>query len=235
MIDREILETLLSAWNPHWADPAKGKWRGTVTRLKYLNRLKKLIELRHVLILSGVRRAGKSTLMHQLINYLISEKKVDPKNTVYFFLEDILVRQYLPLGWKLLEELYNYYLETHNPQGKVYLFLDEIQGISQFNRWISTKYEFQEPVKFIISGSTRSLVDSEAPTVLTCRNVQGDIYPLNFYEYLQIKGVKFTAGDNGVMVYRANFSRQKELVYYLGSYLKEGGYPEIVLAPDEEA
>ncbi len=225
---------LLTIWNPHFANPDKGKWLGTVPREKYLDRLKKLLELRHVLTLTGVRRAGKSTLMHQLMNYLIHEKGVPAKNIVYLFLEDVLVQQYLTQGWQILEDLYNYYLETYNPQGKVYLFLDEIQGVKEFNRWISSKYERQEPVKFVLSGSRRSLVQSESATVLTGRNVQVDVYPLNFYEYLSIKGVQVEGEASIASLRQANFDKQTQILYHLGNYLKEGGYPEIVLAGDEE-
>jgi hypothetical protein len=233
-MDRDILNTLLTTWNPHFSDPSKGKWIGTVPREKYLERLRKLMDLRHVLTLTGVRRAGKSTLMHQVMNHLIVEKSVPAKNVVYLFLEDVLVQQYIHLGWKLLEDLYNFYLETYNPQGKVYLFLDEIQGVKDFNRWISSKYERQEPIKFILSGSRRSLVESESATVLTGRNVQIDVYPLNFYEYLLIKRVQIAGETNITSLRETNFDQQSSILHHLGNYLKEGGYPEIVLAEDDE-
>ena len=233
-MDRDVLNTLLTTWNPHFTDPAKGKWVGSVPREKYLERLKKLVDIRHVLILTGVRRAGKSTLMHQLMKHLIIEKGVPAKNVAYLFLEDVLVQQYLNLGWKLFEDLYNFYLETYNPQGKVYLFLDEIQGVKEFNRWISSKYERQEAVKFVLSGSRRSLVESESATVLTGRNVQIDVYPLNFYEYLLIKGVKVEGKASLESLRQANFSQQTSILHHLGNYLNEGGYPEIVLTEDKE-
>lgn len=233
-MDREILHTLLTTWNPHFANPSKGKWIGTVPREKYLERLTKLMDIRHVLLLTGVRRSGKSTLMHQLMKHLLQEKMVPAKNIVYLFLEDILVQQYLSVGWKLLEDFYTYYLETYNPQGRVYLFLDEIQGVKDFNRWISTRYERQEPIKFILSGSRRALVESESATVLTGRNVQVDVYPLNFYEYLLIKGVKVVGEGSIESIRQANFSQQTAILHHLGNYFYEGGYPEIVLAKEEE-
>lgn len=233
-MDRDVLQTLITAWNPHFTDPAKGKWGGTVPREKYLERLKKLIDIRHVLTLTGVRRAGKSTLMHQLMNHLINEKNVPAQNVVYLFLEDVLVQLYLGQGWKLLEDLYTFYLETYNPQGKVYLFLDEIQGVKEFNRWISSKYERQEQIKFILSGSRRSLVESESATVLTGRSIQIDVYPLSFYEYLLIKGIEIAGEANIESLLQASFSQQTSILHHLGNYLREGGYPEIVLAQDEQ-
>lgn len=233
-MDKDILNTLLTTWNPHFADPNKGKWIGTVPRAKYLEHVEKLMDLRHIITLTGTRRAGKSTLMYQLMNDLINKKGVPPENVVYLFLEDILVQHYLSQGWQILEDLYNYYLETYNPQGRVYLFLDEIQGIKEFNRWISSKYEHQDPIKFILSGSRRSLVDSESSTVLTGRNIQVDVYPLNFYEYLKIKEVKITDRTNIKSLIQSNLDQQKQILHHLGNYLKEGGYPEIVLATSDE-
>ena len=233
-MDREVCQTLISTWNPHFTDPLKGKWIHTVPREKYLERFKKLLDIRHVLILAGVRRAGKSTLMHQLMEHLIVKKGIPAKNVLYLFLEDILVQQYLTQGWKLLEDIFIYYMETYNPQGKVYIFLDEIQGIKDFNRWISSKYERKDPVKFILSGSRRSLVESESATVLTGRNVQVDVYPFNFYEYLRIKGITIEGQANISSILKANFFQQTKILHHLGNYMKEGGYPEIVLTEDED-
>lgn len=233
-MNKEVLHTLLTTWNPHFTNPHKGKWEGTVTREKYLERLEKLVDVRHVLTLTGVRRAGKSTLMHQLMRHLINEKGVPSQNVVYLFLEDVLVQQYLSHGWQILEDIYTYYLETYNPKGKVYLFLDEIQGIAQFNRWISSKYERQENIKFILSGSRRSLVQSESSTVLTGRNIQIDVYPLNFYEYLSIKGVEIFGDASIESLLKNNVENKTQILHHLGNYLKEGGYPELVLEKSED-
>jgi predicted AAA+ superfamily ATPase len=233
-MEKEVLNTLLTTWNPHFTDLNRGKWVNSVSRSKYLDRIKKLMDIRHVLVLTGVRRAGKSTLMHQLMAHLIVEKRIPAKNVVYLYLEDILVQQYLNQGWKLLEDLYNYYLETYNPQGKVYLFLDEIQGIKDFNRWVSSKYEKQDQIKFILSGSRRSLIESESSTVLTGRNVLIEVYPFSFSEYLQIKGVVIEGQESIEQLRRSNISHQVNILHHLENYFKEGGYPEIVLAEDDE-
>ena len=232
-MDTTVLEKLITTWNPHFEDISQGGWKDTVPREKYLETLKELIDIRQVIILTGVRRAGKSTLMQQLAGWLIEEKKVPPKNVIYLFLEDILVTQFLKFGADLLESLFNYYLERYNPQGKIYLFLDEIQGIKGFNRWIASKYEHKENIKFVLSGSRRSLIEAEAPTVLTGRNVQIDVYPFNFYEYLSVKNIKIKGDDKAQSIWDANIKQHITILHHLNSYLLEGGYPEIVLAKNE--
>lgn len=224
--------TLINKWNPHFQDLSKGAWTDTIQRKEYLERLWDAMELRHVIVLTGVRRSGKSTLMQQLIKKLIDEG-VNPKNTLYLHLEDVLIKPHLKLGWKLLDELYSYFLEKYDPQGKVFVFLDEIQGISGFNRWVYSSYENKENVKFVISGSRQSLVESEASTLLTGRTVHFDIYPFNFCEYLLAKNVQIKEGDTIKKMLDANFSQTRTILHNLGNFLKEGGYPEIVLSKKE--
>lgn len=227
------IELLIKKWNPHFEDPKKGEWLGTIPREKYLKRLWKAMDIHHILILTGVRRSGKSTLMRQLMGKLI-EEGTNPKNVLYLYFEDLLVQPYLPSGAKILEQFYSFYFEKYNPQGKVYIFLDELQGVKEFNHWLHTHYEFNKNVKFIVSGSRRSLIDSEAATVLTGRNVQFDIYPFNFYEYLQVQKIEVRGEDTIQSIIDANFSQTSSILHHLGNFLLEGGYPEIVLAKDTE-
>jgi len=232
-METTILEKLIIDWNPHFEDVRNGAWKGTITREKYLKKLKELINIRHTVILTGVRRAGKSVIMQQLAGWLIEEQKVPPKNVVYLFLEDIRVSQYLNLGADLLEMLYTYYLERYNPEGRIYLFLDEIQGIRDFNRWIASRYERKENIKFFLSGSRKSLIEAESAEVLTGRNVQIDVYPFNFYEYLLVKNIEVKGEATAQSIWDLNSSRQIPILHHLGNYLYEGGYPEVVLAETE--
>ena len=226
------IEILINKWNPHFQDTSKGSWVGSVPRKKYLQRLWEAMELRHVVVLTGVRRSGKSTLMQQLIGKLI-EQGTEPKNALYLHLEDVLVMPYLKLGWKLLEQLYAYYLEKYNPQGKVFVFLDEIQGVSEFNRWIYSHYEKKENIKFVISGSRQSLIESEASTLLTGRTVRFDVYPFNFFEYLVTQNVQVEKGSTIEEVRNHNFSQTTAILHHLSNFLNEGGYPEIVLTQEQ--
>jgi len=113
------------------------------------------------------------------------------------------------------------------------LLLDEIQGVKEFNRWIASRYERKENIKFIISGSQRSLIEAESATVLTGRNVQIDVYPFNFYEYLLVKKVEVRGEATIQSIWDSNFDQQLPILHHLGNYLYEGGYPEIVLAESE--
>ena len=232
-MEPQEIDQLITKWNPHFSDPAKGEWVGTVLREKYLQKLAKVMGLRHIIILTGVRRSGKSTLMRQLMGKLVAEG-VNPQNLLYLYFEDLLVQKYLPLGGELLEQLYSFYRQKYNPQGRVYVFLDELQGVKEFNHWLHSHYEFDKNVKFIISGSRRSLVESDTATVLTGRNLQFNIYPFNFCEYLQVQKMTVVGEKNLAAIRDANFPQTDAILHHLGTFLYEGGYPEIVLAPNKE-
>lgn len=233
-MDNATIQQLIARWNPHFEGVSRGKWVGKIPREKYLRRLKKFLDIRHVLILSGVRRSGKSTLMYQMIQSLIEEKDVSPKNILYLQLEDVLITPFLKLGANLLEDIYKFYMETYNPTGKIYIFLDEIQGISEFNRWLNTYYESNENIKFVISGSRQSLTEGETATLLTGRNIQVDVYPLSFYEYLKLHKIAVGEEQDIASIYRTNLSKSSSILHHLGNYLHEGGFPEIVLSQDPE-
>jgi len=171
--------------------------------------------------------------MRQLMGRLI-ETGTDPKNVLYLYFEDLLVQQHLSLGAELLERFYSFYFEKYNPQGRIYIFLDELQGVKEFNQWLHTHYEFNKNVKFIVSGSRRSLIDSDTATLLTGRNVQFDIYPFNFYEYLSVHNVEVQGGESVQSICDANFDQTTTILHHLGNFLLEGGYPEIVLAKNQE-
>ena len=68
-----------------------------VPREKYLDRLWQMMSLRHILILTGVRRSGKSTLMQQMVGRLLAEG-APPHNVLFLYFDDLLVRPYLDRG-----------------------------------------------------------------------------------------------------------------------------------------
>lgn len=236
------IDQLIKRWNPHFIT-GKVERVGIAPRSYYLDRLWEAMSLRHIIILTGVRRSGKSTLMQQMMAKLIGEG-VDPKNVIYLHLEDPLIGKYLleqestgtpkpTIGSELLQQFFDLYRETYNPQGKIYMFLDEIQGISGFNRILNNWYERRMDLKCIMSGSRQSLVKSEMATLLTGRNVQFHIHPFNFREYLITKGVILRPAETLEEVVNSNYDQIHAILHHLGNYLHEGGFPEIVTANNE--
>jgi len=172
------------------------KIRSGIHRKDYTDEIINYIERKEILILKGVRRCGKTTIMMQII------KKME--NCVYVNLDD-----YRFLGF-LSTELLEKVLQLHLSKKKLYLFLDEIQNIQGFEKWLKTHYDMGTNVKFIISGSNSSILSKDFSTLLTGRSITFEILPLSFKEFQD-----FSKGG-------------------IREFLKYGGFPEVVLEKDEQ-
>ena len=202
MNEKTIIK-ILEEWNP---------WEKTISagvlRKKYLNQILPWIERKEVIVLKGIRRSGKSTIIQQLIQELLN-KDIRAEQILYLNLDDYNFLNNLDLD--LLEDVLKAYLENKKNKEKTYMFIDEVQKIPGWEKWILTKYEQGKNIKFIVTGSSASMLSKELSTLLTGRNISFTVMPLTFQEFL-------------------TFSATKSVE----EYLIFGGFPEIVLEPNEE-
>lgn len=194
---------ILKKWNPWEKEIDSG-----IKRTDYINRIMPYFERKEIIVLKGIRRAGKSTIIKQLIYELI-KSNIAKKQILYLNLEDYGFANNLSIG--LLDEVLEAYKQYSKNKSRVYFCIDEIQKISGWEKWIRTKYDLNENIKFLISGSSASLLSKELSTLLTGRNLSFVIMPLSFNEYVYF--IK-----NGS----------------LEEYMKYGGLPEVVLEESEE-
>jgi len=213
----EIIE-ILNEWN-YW----DRELPSTVRRDFYDTKISKFMTKDEVVVIKGVRRSGKSTLMLNQIRKLHNEGI--PKNEILFVnLEDPRFINHLSLA--LFELIKETYLEYLNPKGKPYIFLDEVQNINNWEKWVNKEVELKQ--SFItITGSNSSLLSSEIASVLTGRYVSVDVYPLSFAEYLLFHNIEVVSKFDLV-------SKKIELNRALNLYLKDGGFPRLVDYPDDE-
>ncbi len=179
-----------------------------IRREKYLRKIMPYMERKEILVLKGIRRCGKSTIIKQLMHELV-HAGVNRKQIVYVNLEDYGFANNLTI--ELFDEILTAYLAYSKNKKKIYFFIDEIQKIPAWEKWVRTKYDLNEEIKFIFSGSSASLLSKELSTLLTGRNLSFTIYPLSFNEF-----VYFTKHENSE------------------EYMKYGGFPEVVLEKSEE-
>lgn len=213
MLSENIIE-ILSSWN---------FWTKTIDcgieRKELLQRLIQLAKTKQVIVITGVRRAGKSTLMKQYIHYLIS-KGTDARNCLYVNFEE--PRFFDQLHLPFLQSLYEAYLEHIKPsQEKPYIFLDEIQLIPGWEKFVRALHEKNE-AHIIVSGSSAKLLSKEFATTLTGRHVDLKVFPLLFKEFLEFKRLKITSTLDTL----ANKTKIKQ---YLREYLEYGSFPLITL------
>lgn len=177
--------------------------------------LEKYINTCQVVIISGVRRCGKSSLL-----YLIKEKmQLDEASYCYFNFDD---ERIIP-DVTVLEDIYNLHIEIYGREP--ILFFDEIQNISHWEKFINRIYE--KGIKVFVSGSNAKLLSSEISTSLTGRNKVLEIFPFSFSEYLRFKKRNYNA--------RRLTSKDKALlVKDFNQYLENGGFPLVVKESDLE-
>lgn len=131
------------------------------------------IEIPFAIILSGVRRCGKSTLLRQII------KKV--KKFYYFNFEDPRAANFEVQDFQKLEDVF------FEEFGKIdYYFFDEIQNVPKWELFVRTILDKKKHV--IITGSNASLLSKELGTRLTGRHLRYELFPFSFKEFLKLVG-----------------------------------------------
>lgn len=214
---KEVLE-ILEEWNFWKKDLKVG-----VSRDPYLKVLEKRLPSEQIKVIMGARRSGKSFIMRQLAKWLMDEKGVNKNNILIINFED---PRFVGLDTKLLQQAFDVYLETYKPIGRVYVFLDEIQEISRWEKWVRTAQELDK-ANIIVSGSNSKLLSSELATVLTGRHLDMTVMPLSYTEFLKFKGVEI---KSDVELIRNNIESRS----MLAEYLNFGSFPLVVLGQDKE-
>ncbi|MFA5019559.1 MAG: ATP-binding protein [Candidatus Pacearchaeota archaeon] len=198
------------------------KQRETILNKKYgiertiLKEIESKIKLPHVIVLTGLRRSGKSTLLRQLI-----KKQYKDEDFYYINFEDERLFNFPANEFnKLYETLVSLFGK------KKTFFLDEIQNVTNFETFIRRLYE--EGFKFFITGSSATLLSKELGTKLTGRHVDIIVKPFSFLEFLELKGFKFEKDS----IYKTEL--KIEIKKYFEEYLVNGGMPEYLIYNDPE-
>lgn len=164
-------------------------------------------------IISGLRRAGKSTLLAQL-----AYKFYPNKEYFYVNFEDERFLDFTVSDFTKLHELLIELFGNH----KIFLF-DEIQNVDGWERFINRM--INAGYKFYITGSNASLLSKELGTKLTGRHLPVELFPFSFEEFLQYNKKEVPDLDRLTTVDRG------ELKNSLADYLKKGGIPQSLQYP----
>lgn len=183
-------------------------------RKKYLESIAPYIGKRLIKVLVGQRRSGKSYLLRQIMNHLIRQNGINPNNLFYINKEYTLFDEIRSSSD--LDELFRYYKARLNIDGKIFLFLDEVQNIELWEKFVNSySQDFTEDYELFISGSNSKLLSGELATLLSGRYIEFEIMPFAYAEYLELK----------------NFNKGKESFM---AYLQHGGLPELFHLEMEE-
>ena len=209
------MEKILISHNRHWNQPYSGLYPRDLLRKLVQN-----LSVKHVQVLQGIRRSGKSTLFKLLINKLIESE--DPLEILYVNLEDPFFIKYNEAP----EKIYEIVETARKLTGKKvkYLFLDEVQAIAGWEKYVKTVYDNEAFEKIFITGSNSSLLNGEFATLLTGRYLSRMVYPLTFSEILKIKGIT---------TYIQLVQRRAEVLSIVDGMLQYGAFVEIMDSDEE--
>jgi len=217
MKNEQIIE-ILESWNFWTSNRETG-----IDRTGYLDKLEKLSRTGQIIAITGARRTGKSTLMKQFIKKKISSGTAR-RSILYINFEDPGFSGMLSL--EFLQQIYNAYIEIIRPEEKVWLFLDEVQTIPGWEKFVRSLHEKNEAHIFV-SGSTSRLLSKDLGTLLTGRWLDLNTFPLDFKEYLQFKQMNIE--DRLDII-----SQKTKIRQYLREYLEFGGFPLVALNEEKK-
>lgn len=187
-----------------------------IYRKQYIDKLISLKDKNIIKVLTGIRRCGKSTILNQFKDYLISIG-INEKNIISINFED-KNNSYLSNS----DTLHEYILNNTNKNTKNYIFLDEIQNVVGFEKCVDSLL-LRDYLDLYITGSNSYMLSGELATFLTGRYIQIHVLPLSFNEYLGYYGEtdelkKYNDYINyGGFPYLINLSDNNEKLEYLDS------------------
>jgi predicted AAA+ superfamily ATPase len=174
----------------------------------------KYVPLPHAVVVSGVRRCGKSTLMNQVIN------RSYKKGVCYFSFED---ERLVDFKVEDFNNLYEIFLELYGE--RQVFFFDEIQNAPNWEAFVRRMQD--KGAKFFLTGSNAALLSRELGTKLTGRNVSIELLPFSFREFLVFKGFKLSKNTFFLTAERALLKK------HFAEYLQHCGMPEYLKYRDD--
>jgi len=174
-----------------------------IPRKEYINQLIRFKDKHLIKVITGIRRCGKSTLFELYAAYLKAHGVTD-KQIIFVNLED---GDFIDM--ETSKQLFNYVTKRLLPGKKMYIFLDEIQRIKDFQKAVDSLY-IKKNCDVYLTGSNAYLLGGELATLLTGRYVEIKMLPLSFREYVTV----FTKNSNIDRLY-ADYTQDSSFPYTL--------------------
>ena len=230
MYERSIIER-----NPWWASGSVPEELIGINRREYLGKITERLKDQKLLAILGIRRSGKSTLIYQSIKYLL-DNGIDPKNIFYINADD-----FEKPGRANLEEALDFCQQNNMvslKDIKIYVFIDEIQNVRGWQQLLKKYYDLKYASKFIVSGSSSSLIYKNSSESLAGRISFIDVFPLTFREFLQFNNIEIQEAalqfKSLEQMYYELSPKINEIAGFLSQYLNVGGFPEWFDIKNEE-
>ena len=165
-----------------------------------------------IIIISGVRRCGKSVLLQQIRDRL-------PQKDYFFNFDDDRLGNFTVENF---QQLYEVFIELYGEQN--YFYFDEIQNIAGWEHFAKRLYNSGK--KVFITGSNARMLSKELGTYLTGCYIAIELYPFSFSEFLDFRGQQHLLGDIFGTIARG------EIQSAFNDYLQQGGFPIYLKSED---
>lgn len=208
-MDRNALYMLLSSQQDWFFSPQN------LIQRESLSKIISLLKLKLPIVITGVRRCGKSSLMLLVRDQLGLGKK----DCLFVDFSDERLVGFEHNDFQKIED----YLVENKYSENSFLFIDEIQEAKHWEKWVN---RLKEKHQIIITGSNSKLLSKEIASTLTGRSVNLHLEPFSFREFL-------TAKKNSTENYLLDSKKQASVRGAFKEYLKSGGFPKMVFSEDE--
>lgn len=215
------LKNVILEQNPHWQKrivPEQYVQRDLLANFK--------LKSAFIEVVVGVRRSGKSTILRLLADEIITKKMATPREILFANFDNPGFLPYYDHSEKLDELIEQ--AEALNGEKIKYLFLDEVQNISFWEKWVKAKYDQKIFRKIFITGSNANLLTGQYISRLSGRYFAHTNYPYSFKEYLTAQKTPFYKTETD------NFPLKHKHMAAFQSFLRGGGFPEVVRSGDAE-
>lgn len=193
--------------------------RSYTNRSEYISKLLAYKDKNLIKVVSGLRRSGKSTLF-ELYRQTLLQMGVQTEQIVFLNFEDFDLRKFL----NDLDALYAHIIGALDLSKPSYIFLDEVQNVTEFERLVDGLF-VKPNIDVYITGSNAFLLSGELATLLSGRYIEISILPFSFKEYLTARNIDTS---NRYLNYEALFfDYVNETSLPKGVELREGGFDKI--------
>lgn len=190
--------------------------------------IKNHLKDKEITVITGARQTGKTTLLLQLKDYLIKDKKISPSKIKIFNL-DLITDLTL---FRDQADFIKYLKDELRINGNLYIFIDEVQRLENPGVFLKGIYDLMLPVKFVVTGSSSLEVKAKISESLAGRKRIFSLYPFSFCEFLSFKNnalCRLISKPKAISSYH-----RREIFDYLYDFILYGSYPRVALEDNKE-
>jgi len=236
---KEGIIKVLAAYNPWWKTGIMNpRMSREYKRFAFHEAMKRLDQrdIRRIVVLTGARRVGKTTIQYQMIEALLN-RGVSPQKIVYISMDHPMLKL---AGFNEILECYH---ESVYPEYDCYYFFDEVQYAQDWDKWLKTIYDNQPDTQVVATGSA-------SPALMKGNQESGagrwtviQVPTMSFYEYCELLGLDRPELPQDLKITSLPYKTQQErtrimmqlsrIQNHFNRYLQVGGFPELALSGND--